>query len=189
MAGREQANSRETGQLLCMAARQMRAAQRTPSAGDECLDPPMSRLLMKKTWCHGQLIASAQGIAYGVRAISANVTNSGSITAASSAGGASFGVWSYNTAVTNSGTVSATNSAGGEASGLHGEFNATVSNDPASTIAASTNGSNAWGVHSFQTTTVSSNGGTISATTNGAGSAYGVAAESFSACEGHDACA
>lgn len=34
-------------------------------ADDECLDPPMSRMVMQKTWCHGQLIAAAQGLAYG----------------------------------------------------------------------------------------------------------------------------
>ena len=31
---------------------------------NECLDAATSRLLMKKTWCHGQVIAAFQGIFY-----------------------------------------------------------------------------------------------------------------------------
>ena len=30
----------------------------------ECLDAATSRLLMKKTWCHGQVIAAFQGVFY-----------------------------------------------------------------------------------------------------------------------------
>ena len=126
----------------------------------------------------GIIEASSQRAAYGVFASTANVNNSGSITAASSAGGASFGISGYDAAVTNSGTISATNGANGEATGVYGSSTATVSNAANKTIAAYTHGSNAWGVRGLLTATVTSNGGTISATTNGAGAAYGVASDS-----------
>jgi hypothetical protein len=39
--------------------------QNSPLArDDECIDPPTARLLVKKTWCHGQIIAVGQGVGY-----------------------------------------------------------------------------------------------------------------------------
>ncbi len=35
----------------------------TDSSVDEFIDLPTQRLLMKKTWCHGQVIAPFQGMA------------------------------------------------------------------------------------------------------------------------------
>ena len=39
---------------------------------DDCLDAASSRLLIKKTWCHGQIIAAFQGVAYGYWGITAD---------------------------------------------------------------------------------------------------------------------
>jgi len=118
----------------------------------------------------GFVESASQASAYGVSADTADVTNSGSITAASSAGGSGFGVWSFEATVINSGTITAS-SASGAAYGVYGVSSATIASNAGNLTATSGTGA-AFGVYSASAANVT-NTGAISASSS-SGDTFGI---------------